>query len=150
VQRVTWNCDFDEVFMNLMDWLGVVSFVVGLPLGYVGARGELLRMRRASCPSCSRRRRFWNVWMAANPQQVLYLLESLLMVAAIAATGVMFSAIVALPDAEKAALQAWLFGGLAYLFSLYRLSQYLNATARFDKTIAPVRAAAPQPQEWDR
>jgi hypothetical protein len=130
--------------MKPMDWFTVITSLVALALGYIGARGELQRLlRRRKLPRLLKEEAFLERMHASPSAQTLYLLESLLIVAALAGAGVMFTAIVALPDEKKAAfeaLQAWFFGGTVYLFSLYRLGRLLNATTRFDKTIALVRA----------
>jgi hypothetical protein len=130
--------------MTFLDTFSVLASICGLALGYVGARGELQKIvSRRRLPKLLESKAFYERLRASPSVQQAYLLESLVMLAAIAGAGMMFGSISFLPPPDHGAFESarmWLVGGVIYLFAMFRLGTYWNVVRRYDKTMGRLNA----------
>ena len=125
--------------MNSLDLFNVAASISGLALGYVGARGELQKLiglRRL--PKLLKDKEFYERLRSSPSAQQAYLLESILILAAIAGAGMMFGSISFLPPSDHGTFESarlWILGGVIYMFATYRLGRYWNVIRRYEKTL---------------
>jgi len=126
-------------FMTTIELVSLVMSLAGLFLGYLGARGELDRLRRnRKLPKLIKERRFYERLHASADAQLAYLAEAILTVCAIAGASVMMTAIDGIPPETTGLSTAikWCSGGAVYLFSVFKLGRFYRATTKYDETIA--------------
>lgn len=125
--------------MTLLDWFNTSVSVVGLALGYMSAHGQLQRiLRTRKHPKLLKEKEFYERLQSSPSERQAYLLETVVLLFAIAGAGTMFGAIPYLSAPAQSAFEAmrlWLLGGFLYLFALYRLGKYWNVTRRYQRTI---------------
>ncbi|MCZ8076020.1 MAG: hypothetical protein O9341_18020 [Paucibacter sp.] len=130
--------------MTALDLFNVMVSVAGLALGYIGARGELQRiigLRRL--PKLLKDKEFYERLRSSPSAQQAYLLESVILLAAIAGAGMMFGSISFLPPSDHGAFESarlWIVGGVIYMFAMYRLGRYWNVVRRYEKTMERLNA----------
>ena len=128
--------------MTFIEWVNLLCSIAGLALGYLGAHGQIQRWYRSrKLPKLLKDKLFLEALHESDSLQQAYLLESLMLLGAIAGAGLMLCSLPALPIASTEALGAvrfWLFGGTVYLFALMRLGRYWDAVKRFDKSMARI------------
>jgi hypothetical protein len=130
--------------MTNLDIFNVAASISGLALGYIGARGELQRLiglRRL--PKLLKEKEFYERLRSSPSAQQAYLLESIILLAAIAGAGMMFGSISFLPPTDYGAFESvrlWILGGVIYMFATYRLGRYWNVVRRYDKTMERLNA----------
>lgn len=125
--------------MTTIELISLVLSLVGLFLGYLGARGELDRIHRnRKLPKLIKDREFYERLHASTDAQLAYLAEAILTVCAIAGASFMTTAIDGMPPETPALSVAikWAAGGAIYFLSVFKLGRYYRATTKFDKTIA--------------
>lgn len=125
--------------MTTIELISLLLSLAGLFLGYLGARGELDRIRRnRKLPKLIRDREFYERLHASTDAQLAYLAEAILTVCAIAGASVMMTAIDGMPPETLALSVAvkWAAGGAIYFLSVFKLGRYYRATTKYDKTMA--------------
>jgi len=129
--------------MAPLDWFNTAASLIGLALGYITAHGQLQRfLRIRKLPKLLKEKEFYEKLQASPSERLAYLLETTVMLFAIAGAGTMFGAIPYFEPTQLSfeAVRLWLVGGILYLFALYRLGRYWNVTRRFQKTIDRINA----------
>lgn len=117
--------------------------IAGLILGYLGSRGELQRIIRGRrLPKLQAELTFYQRLNASPSERTTYLVETLVILFAILGAGTMFGSIpyFATDDGKWfEGSRLWSEGLALYLFSMFRLGKYWNATRRYDKTINAIQ-----------
>jgi len=125
--------------MTLLDCFNTFASVVSLALGYMSAHGQFQKFwRTRKLPKLLNEKEFYERLQSSPSERQAYLLETLVLLFAIAGAGTMFGAVQyasgPAPEAFEG-LRLWILGGILYMFSLYRLGKYWNVTRRYQNTI---------------
>lgn len=125
--------------MTSLDLFNVAASIFGVGLGYIGARGELQKLiGRRRLAKLLKDKEFYERLRSSPSAQQTYLLESIVMLAAIAGAGMMFGSISFLPPSDHGAFESarlWILGGVIYMFATLRLGRYWNVVRRYERTM---------------